>query len=964
MQEGWCLMNADMKSFVVCVALAAACASNLAAADWAYLPPRDADPKAATLENPIPRRWSGQKAALAFSRVEKSTGRVALSWADAAAARQAPKLRGDPRSLWKGRLPDKPPVSEPRVYAVGKDGRFFRDTLPLASELLPFVVVVDGNPEDGYGGYVLGCAGGDWSYERNGDVLAVSGKDAFAFRFDGTWLAGLQAAARANPQLFAKTEGMSPDLWLTVVSEWVQDDGKWNCAAEGWSEYLRRRFASRAALLADPRLKATLEKGILFNTRRPPTWNHCVAQYFGWRQRPDGSLLVLEEPGRSLRTRDVIAGRMPRGSYLEPRLSYDASRALFAFVETDGPLDPYSMPVNEKGTDDHYYHLWAVNLDGTGLRQLTRGVYEDFMPEFLPDGDIAFMSSRRRSQSRCFWYGYSNRWQAYTMFRMRPDGSDIRQLSWNDVAEWFPTMANNGELLFARWDYIDRDAVRHQNLWSMRPDGTNPKAVWGNETPSPHCTFQPRAIPGSRKIACVASAHHALAGGPLVLIDPSVDENSEAAVTHVTPGHYPECEDRNKHNYDDASPAAHNDWYNSPHPYGEDLFLVCWSRAPMQYEPSRPAPSDSLGLYVLSADGRREVLWRDGCLCACSPQPLVPRPVPPKLESQFDQKLAAEKKGEVFLANVYRGLTNAAPGSLAEVRVVQIFPRTAPDQYRPNTGRGGHENARAVLGTAPLEADGSARFIVPAETPILFQVLDKDGFAWRTMRSTTSLMPGERVSCVGCHESKREVSYGPISGALKQPARELTRTPEAGRPWGFVENVQPILDAKCASCHNDEKPPKGIALTRTPDPRFGQKPHVIEVGLLQYSAPFTRSYATLCFTDEPTGRKPNSMQFEKPFLWWKVRMGKDRWGRPAPMVPCWVEYNPVQTTPEGPGVNALGSGLFGKLSRGKHAQMLTDAEKRVIATWIDLNATFYGCYEEPCLTKQLKGEPIPMPDRQ
>ena len=281
-------MRRTIASSFIFTVLAVACGSTYAA-EWAYLPPRDADPKAATLENPIPRRWSGQKAALAFSRVEKSPGRVALSWADAAAARQAPKLRGDPRSLWKGRLPDKPPVSEPRVYSVGKDGRFFRDTLPPASELLPFVVVVDGNPEDGYGGYVLGCAGGDWSYERKGDFLAVSGKDAFAFSFDGTWLAGLQAAARANPQLFAKTEGISPDLWVTVVSEWVQDDGKWNCAAEGWSDYLRRRFASRAALLADPRLKATLEKGILFNTRRPPTWNHCVAQYFGWRQRPGGT---------------------------------------------------------------------------------------------------------------------------------------------------------------------------------------------------------------------------------------------------------------------------------------------------------------------------------------------------------------------------------------------------------------------------------------------------------------------------------------------------------------------------------------------------------------------------------------------------------------------------------------------------------------------------------------------------
>ncbi len=950
--------------FAVAVFAALACTAAENDARWEYLPPRDVDSKAATLDSPIPRRWSGQKAALAFSKILRTADRVTLSWEDAAPVRQAPKLKGDPRSLWKGRSPDKPPVTEPRLYAMGKDGRLFRDALPAANELMPFVVVVDGNPEDGYGGYVLAAKGGGegWSFEKSGDTLSVAGVEVAAIRFDGTWLAGLQTVARARPDLFPQTGGMSPDLWVTVVSEWVQDDRRWNCAPEGWDEYLRRRFAARESLLADPRLKETLAKGILFNTRRPPTWNHCVAQYFGWRQRPGGSLLVLEEPGRSLKTRDLIAGRMPRGSYLEPRLSYDVSHVLFAFVETEGALDPYSMKVNEEGTDDHYYHLWTVGIDGTGLRQLTRGVYEDFMPEFLPDGDIAFMSSRRRSQSRCFWYGYSNRWQAYTMFRMKPDGSDIRQLSWNDVAEWFPTMANNGELLFARWDYIDRDAVRHQNLWSMRPDGTNPKAVWGNETPKPHCTFQPRAIPGSRKIACIASAHHACTGGPLLLIDPSVDENSEAAVTHVTPGHYPEND--MKRPAEDDSPEAHNDWYNSPHPYGEDLFLVCWSRAPLQYEPSRPAPSDSLGLYVLAADGRREVLWRDGCLSACSPQPLVPRPVPPKLESQLDPALAARSEGEVFISNVYRGLTNAAPGSLGEVRVVQIFPRTAPDQYLPNMGRGGHENARAVLGTVPLEEDGSVRFIVPAGKPILFQVLDREGFAWRTMRSTTSLMPGERVSCVGCHESKREVSYGSVPGAMRRQARSLSPTPESGRPWGFVENVQPILDAKCVRCHGDANPPKGVSLTRTPDPRFGREPHVVEVGALQYSAPFTKSYATLCFTDEPTGYRPGAKYLEKGFLMWKVRMGRDRQGRPAPMVPCWVEYNQVQTTPEGPGVNALGSGLMGKLSRGKHGKMLTASEMRTFATWLDLNATFYGCYEEPCLTRQLNGEPVPMPERQ
>ena len=118
-------------------------------AEWAYLPPQDVDPKLATLQNPIPRRWSGQKAALAFSRIAREPGRVMLSWAESAAARQAPKLPGDPRSLWKGRFPDKPPVTTPRLYAMGLDGRLFRDTLPATRELLPFVVIVDGNPEDG-----------------------------------------------------------------------------------------------------------------------------------------------------------------------------------------------------------------------------------------------------------------------------------------------------------------------------------------------------------------------------------------------------------------------------------------------------------------------------------------------------------------------------------------------------------------------------------------------------------------------------------------------------------------------------------------------------------------------------------------------------------------------------------------------------------------------------------------------
>ncbi len=949
--------------------------------DWERLPPANVDPALANVSDPRPRAWSGQKASLRFSKVHQDANCIRVEWTDALTATNKPVLRGDSRSLWQGRTPDKPAITEPCFYWIGKDMRLFRGEAPDTTALMPVCVITDGNPEDGYGGYVIGI---DFDQnisnplfeavrEAQGLSLRGDGKP-FVWRFDGNWLAGVQSVAAKRAAWFNPPDGMDPDLWISVVAEWMQDAGKWNCSAYGWKAFLDERLARRRKILSDPRLAEMQKNGLTFITRRQPTWNHVVAQYFGWRQDPGGSVFVLEKPGRSLKTRDLIAGRHPKGSYLQPRLSYDAKKLLFSFVETDGAMDPFSViKVNEEDTNHHYYHLWEVNVDGTGLKQLTNDVYEDFMPEFLPDGDIVFMSSRRKSQSRCFWYGYSNRWQAYTMFRMKPDGTDIQQLSWNDVAEWFPTMSNDGEVLFALWDYIDRDAVRHQNLWSRRPDGTNPKALWGNETPDPHCTLQPRAIPGSRKIVAIASAHHAGTGGPLILIDPAVDENSEEAITHVTPGHYPEIDMPGGASAAAKMPNAKdphysdNDWYNSPHPFGEDLFLVAWSRNDLKYEPTRRNPDAALGLYVLSATPEggvvRELLYRDGRLSAQCPEPLQPRPIPPKWVSQFDPQLQAECKGEVFIFDVYRGLKKVKPGTLKEVRVVQLFPRTAPDQYLPNAGCGGHENARAVLGTAKIESDGSARFTVPAKVPILFQVLDGEGRAWRTMRSSTSLMPGERVSCVGCHEAKREAPPHSVAvrDAMKKPVQALTVPSEGGRPWGFVENVQPIFDRKCISCHSGENAPKGVNLTREIDPRFSHELKVKMVGPRQFSAPFTKSYGTLVFTDELTGNKP----YNKQFQWYKHRYYTDKTtGEKVRMVPNWPEYNHVQTTPEGPGVNALGSGLMKKLSSGKHGEMLTPDEKRMISTWIDINSMFYGCYEEPDLSKQLKGEPIPMPEYQ
>jgi len=224
------------------------------------------------------------------------------------------------------------------------------------------------------------------------------------------------------------------------------------------------------------------------------------------------------------------------------------------------------------------------------------------------------------------------------------------------------------------------------------------------------------------------------------VLDPAVDPNSQSAITRITPGPYPEAESDNVPEY-----------YQSPWPLSEQYFLVAYSRDRLVFEGehlSNPNPDTALGLYLLDAAGNRELLYRDAKLGCTSPIPLRPQPVPPVLSSTLPPD--APPTGEMLIADIYQGLGAAPRGTIKELRLVQIFPKTTWIADSPRIGIAGEENARAILGTVPVEADGSARFIVPAHKPILFQALDKDGFAYQTMRSTTYVQPGNvfRASAV------------------------------------------------------------------------------------------------------------------------------------------------------------------------------------------------------------------------
>jgi len=689
--------------------------------------------------------------------------------------------------------------------------------------------------------------------------------------------------------------------------------------------YRHTRWLKRHIALSNP----LMDFGpLLFCKRVPTSYSHLVMQYFGWRARPGGGMFVLKNPGRSLAARDILGGKLEGGNVLAPRLGFDAKKIVFSYVACNGK-SPLVSPDKTKPVGS-FYDVYEIDIDPSALfktganprnlRRLTSGPYEHLMPTYLPDGGIAFSSTRRKGYARCFGGQFGTKWHVYTIHRMDGDGSNLKTLSYHDTNEWFPAVANDGRILYSRWDYIDRDAVTHQNLWSMRPDGTNPVAVWGNATPKPHCSFQIQPIPNSRKIAFTASAHHSITAGSIVVVDPSLGRDGMEPLTRITPEvPFPEAESRGIREY-----------YSAPWPLSEKYFLTAYSPVPLVWEPGAN-PANALGLYLIDSFGNRELIYRDPEISSTNPCPLVPRKRPRVVTGNLPKN--PPPVGEMMIRDVYRGLGTVKRGSVKQLRIVQIFPKTTNLGNNPAVGLAGEENTRAILGTVPIEADGSARFIVPARIPVLFQVLDADGLAVQTMRSLTYLQPDEKTSCVGCHEPLEYVAATERTIAMQRKPSRIDPGKLGGKAFSFMRVVQPVLDKLCIECHTGKKTKKSkktIDLTSTPHNGF------------------TKSYWSLCGDRNFWGGGTNPKNAKEA------------------LVPRFGARNVVQVTPPGGMYGSPGSRLIKILRspKGHYKVKLSGDDIRRIAAWIDLNAIFYGVNDPKEQARQLKGLKVPMPEIQ
>lgn len=576
-----------------------------------------------------------------------------------------------------------------------------------------------------------------------------------------------------------------------------------------------------------------------------------------WHHPPDGSRLCKI----NLRTKKVsVIMEVAKGDIRDPRVHYDGQKLLFA---------------HRKG-GTHNYNLYELNVDGTGLKQLTFGEkWDDFGADYLPDGGIVFVSSRGKRFIPC------NHSPGAQIFRMDGDGSNILCLSANNVRDDRPTVMPNGQVLYDRWEYVDVAIGSYRDLWVMNPDGTNQLILFGGTVRPPDCPFSKcdaMPIPGTDgKLACIFSP--ATWGfrenmGNVMIVDVKAGPDDPGAATLLGP-----------QRFDGVTQWWGGDGkvgFRDPYPLSADCFLV----------------AENKSLFVLDGSGSLEEFYRAEKMVH-DPRVIRPRPREPVIPSRIDLR---KTTGHLVVADVYRGrpkeMEGVRRGAIKKLLVLEDLPKPVSYYSLPGMiSQDGTHTLRRVLGTVPVEADGSAWFEVPPLRALYFAALDEKDIAVKRMQSYTMVMPGETQGCVGCHEPRTTTSNPAANAnllAMKRGPSRIEPTPGVPEVFDYPRDIQPIWDRHCVSCHSAENPLGRVILT-------GDR-----------NEWFTQSYYTLFAYNQVSvmlGRYRSEFRGHKPY-----------------------------------GFGSGASPLMNKINGSHHHVKLSKQGHDIVRLWIEASANFVGTY--------------------
>jgi len=618
-------------------------------------------------------------------------------------------------------------------------------------------------------------------------------------------------------------------------------------------QVLAASAAKRAAEGSGAARDAIRAKGVrevVFAARENGQDGHWYANFSYYAQdenrkcyRQHGRLVKLDlETGATTNLVDD-----PEGSVRDPAVHYDGRTIVFSW--------------RKAGTDS--FHLYEIQSDGSGLRQLTDGAghYDDIEPCWLPDGGIVFVSSRCKRWVNC-WLT-----QVGILHRCDRDGRDVRVLSANVEHDNTPWVLPDGRIAYMRWEYVDRSQVHYHHLWAMNPDGTGQQILFGNMVPG-GVFIDAKPVPGSDRIVLINSPGHGQREhmGHLALLNPKHGPDDMAQMRNLT----------------DAS-------YRDPYALDGGTILAARYRSLMLVS----AMGEAREVFGLGPDFGPAELHE--------PRPLVPHPREVVIAPRSNPSSAV---GEFVLSDVYdgRSMEGVSRGEIKSLLVLESLPK--PINYTGGMdplSYGGTFTLERIVGTVPVEADGSARFELPAGRAFFFVAQDAAGRSVKRMQSFTTAMPGETVGCVGCHEPRTRAPEN--YGQRRQPLA-MARAPSVPVPvpgvadvMEFPRDVQPVLDALCVKCHGYEKTDAGgpraarLILSGDRGPMFSHSYYMMTVAGL--------------FSDGRNNPKSN--------------------------------YGP----------RLLGSGasrILGKIDGSHHGVKATPEQERTLRYWIDSGAAYPGTY--------------------
>ncbi|MBE6638594.1 MAG: hypothetical protein E7616_03940 [Ruminococcaceae bacterium] len=512
-------------------------------------------------------------------------------------------------------------------------------------------------------------------------------------------------------------------------------------------------------------------------------------------------LLALLDCGNG--TADVFETELlssTKGVIRDPDVSADGTKVLFSWKTSSA--------------DD--YHIYELDMTNGSYpyKQLTFGSgHSDLEPKYLPNGNIVFSSNRDVQTVDCWHTTVCNN------YIMNGDGSNIIRVGYDQVHTTYPTVCSDGRVLYTRWDYNDRTQMWVQGVFQMNQDGTNQTELFGNNSNFPTTLLHTREVDGEPGVyISVVSGHHVPQIGKLCLIDTNEGRNEKDAIQFINPDAH--CGTNGSVDGYGQSGTV----YKYPYAISSDLYLVSTIQG-------YSGISTAFDIVLMNKRGQSVTLVEGTSDLPAS------QIVPIKLTTNFNRPSLvnyAQNTGNYYVADVYDGeaMKGVERGSVAYLRVVEVVYRASAigatqssgsgvgDPFSPIATGNGSWDVKSVLGIVPVEADGSVLFSVPSDTPVYFQLLDKDGKVIQTMRSWSTLMPGETYSCVGCHEDKNTAPTNDngITDAMKKGVQKLqpdlwmadVESYEGYDPYNdksigfsYLDVVQPIFDSSCIECHSN-----------------------------------------------------------------------------------------------------------------------------------------------------------------